>query len=179
MSQHKKHLQELYQRFHEVEIQSCFEIQRFVRKFQNYGDTYQFEKFKKDSSENNFTSLKQCETIFDGNYETILRNVELISCCKKVSKQLEFLTKFTQRIIKQCEDDNNELILYNNQLIEEMKKIEDSIRSEEIEKNPSDERKIEAKYNYNLSRSYNDLKMESVEMKAKREKEEHEKEWFG
>ena len=94
MNQHQKHLQELHLRLVEAETNTFHQVHRFITKFEHYASTFTFEKFKKEPNDNASISLKKCETIFDGNYEAILRNVDLLKQCKHMNKQLEFLSKF-------------------------------------------------------------------------------------
>ena len=64
-------------------------FQQFSDNYEEYLDNFHFEKFEKQTNTPAIKNLRKSETIFDRNYETILRNNILLNESEKIVKEMK------------------------------------------------------------------------------------------
>ena len=144
----------------------------FSENFEYYVDTFTFEKFQQNDNKSAADNLKRCETVFDKNYETLIRNKKMIDDEKDIHDMVYEFTQSIEEIINEIEKDNDEIIEYNNKLIDTMKEFEEKVRVEKTEKRFMLNRTFKMIYQYNMDNSYDQYQFESIIAKRKREEEE-------
>ena len=163
---------ELQKKYHEIKSNFLQIIEEFEKEYDEYVDTYSFLKFEKRDNDSTLNNFKRSETVFDKNHETIIRNNKLIEKDEIINNKLNEFIKVFEDIQKQIKDENESIIHYNNQLINEMKEFEENVKNEEIKKRRLGNRIHETKYQYNMKYSYDQFIYETFNEKKQREIEE-------
>ena len=129
-------------------------FQQFDDDYNEYINNHHFQLFEKQQYQKASKNLKNSETIFDKNYETILRNKLLIDEIEMIQDFWKELIETIEFIKERIEKDDDILSTYNNLLIEEMKEFEEEEVQETNKKN-------DKKYRYSMSYCYDQFKVQS------------------
>ena len=165
----KKYFKTLTTRYKEVKNELLKLVELFEIDFDDYIDTYHVEKFERNDNETLTTNLRNSETTFDKNYETVVKNMKLIENNKEIFQLIEELSFSMTEMMKQIERENEELIHLNNETIETIREIMKDIQEEEVSKRPFAKKTIERNYEEKIKLNCDPYKFETLVEKQKKQ----------
>ena len=117
--------------------------------------------------------IKEKETLFDQLFETFKRNEHIVSTEKMMIELIDQFTNAMKHVYHKCKEEKESYGILNNQLIDELKELEQATIEEQLllkgsnEEEMKQKRKLERKHNKNMKINYDKYFYQTREMKTK------------